>query len=158
VAPTANNNLINTLFQNTLANRVPGQLPFTVDLNCHCYDPNKTFALNPAAWVNPPAGQFGATAAYHSDYRTQRRPTENMNISRTWRVKERYSFNLRFELTNVFNRGFWGNPSATNAQATQTRLANGNTASGFGYMNAVTPGFTGGNVPRNGLIVGRFTF
>ena len=81
-----------------------------------------------------------------------------MNIGRTWRLKEKYSFNLRFELTNVFNRGFWGNPSATNAQATQTRLANGNTASGFGYMNAVTPGFTGGNVPRNGLIVGRFTF
>ena len=158
VAPTANNNLINTLFQNTLANRVPGQPPFTVDLNCHCYDPNKTFALNPAAWGNPPAGQFGATAAYYGDYRAQRRPTENMNIGRTWRVKERYSFNLRFELTNVFNRGFWGNPSATNAQATQTRLANGNTASGFGYMNAVTPGFTGGNVPRNGLIVGRFTF
>jgi len=158
VAPTANNNLINTVFQNTLSNRVPGQPLFTVDLNCHCYDPNKTFALNPAAWVNPPAGQFGATAAYYSDYRTQRRPTENMNIGRTWPVKERYSFNLRFELTNVFNRGFWGNPSATNAQATQTRLANGNTASGFGYMNAVTPGFTGGNVPRNGLIVGRFTF
>jgi hypothetical protein len=157
-APTANNNLNSTVFQNTLADRVPAQPLYTVDLNCHCYDPNKNFALNPAAWVNPPVGQFGTTAAYYSDYRTQRRPTENMNVGRTWRLKERYTFNLRFELTNVFNRGFWGNPSASNAQATQTRLANGNTASGFGYMNAVTPGFTGGSVPRNGLIVGRFTF
>ena len=68
------------------------------------------------------------TRANYSDYRRQRRPTENMNVGRTWRVRERYSFNLRLELTNVFNRGFWGNPSATNAQATQSRLANGNTA------------------------------
>jgi len=158
VAPTANNNLGGEVFQTTFANRVPGQPLYTVDLNCHCYDPNKTFALNPAAWVNPPAGQFGYSAAYYGDYRTQRRPGENMNFGRTWRFKERASLNIRFELTNVFNRAYWGNPTSTNAQAIQTRTPNGNAASGFGFMNTITPGFTGAQVPRNGTLIARFTF
>ncbi|MBZ5578286.1 MAG: TonB-dependent receptor [Acidobacteriia bacterium] len=158
--PLAQNNLGNQVFQTTFANRVAGQPLFTVDPNCHCYDPNTTFLLNPNAWstTTPAAGQFGSSAAYYSDYRTQRRPSENMNLGRTWRFKERASFNLRFELTNVFNRAYWGNPTATNAQQIQTRQKNGNAASGFGFMNTITPGFTGALVPRNGLIVARLTF
>jgi hypothetical protein len=151
--PTANNNLSSVLFQSTNANRVPGQPLYTVDLNCHCYDPNKTFALNPAAWTNPAAGQFGVSASYYNDYRTQRRPQENMNLGRTWRAGEKYTFNLRIEFTNAFNRGYWGNPSSTNFQTAQTRLANGNNAAGFGFIST-----TSGTSPRNGLLVGRFTF
>src|SRR4029077_14365260 len=30
----------NVVFQNTVMNRVPSESPFTVDLNCHCFDPN----------------------------------------------------------------------------------------------------------------------
>jgi hypothetical protein len=158
VAPTANNNMISTVFQNTFANRVPGQPLFTVDPNCHCYDPNKTFLLNPAAWTDPLPGQFGTSAAYYSDYRTQRRPGENMNLGRTWRFKERATLNIRFELTNVFNRAYWGNPTATNAKAPQTKNPSGNAASGFGFMNTITPGFTGAQVPRNGTLIARFSF
>jgi carboxypeptidase family protein len=166
-APFANNNLNTQIFagtlgvvgSNTFANRVSGQPLFTVsDPNCHCYDPNTTFLLNKNAWVDPGAGQFGSSAAYYSDYRTQRRPSENMNLGRTWRFKESMSFNLRFELTNVFNRAYWGNPAFANAKLPQTNQRNGNTASGFGFMNTITPGFTGALVPRNGLIVARFTF
>ena len=51
--PSAQSNLNSHLFQGTFANRVPGQPLFTVDLNCHCYDPKKTFVLNPNAWVDP---------------------------------------------------------------------------------------------------------
>ncbi|HEY2844954.1 MAG TPA: TonB-dependent receptor, partial [Bryobacteraceae bacterium] len=152
-APAANNNLATALFQTTVANRVPGVPLYTVDLNCHCYDPNKTFALNPAAWVDPAAGQFGTSAAYYNDYRTQRRPQENMNLGRTWRIKEKMTFNLRFEVTDAFNRGHYNNPTSTNAKATQTLLANGNAASGFGYLSPATAA-----APRNGLVVGRFTF
>ena len=152
-APTANNNLSSTLEQTTIAERVPGVPLYTVDLNCHCYDPNKTFALNPAAWINPPAGQFGNTAQYYNDYRTQRRPQENMNFGRTWRVKETMTFNLRFEVTDAFNRGHYSNPTSTSAQATQSLLTNGNAASGFGYLSPATAA-----APRNGLLVGRFTF
>jgi hypothetical protein len=151
--PTANNNLSTTLFQSTLAQRVPGVPLYTVDLNCHCYDPNKTFALNKDAWTNPAAGQFGTTAAYYSDYRYQRRPQENMNFGRTWNIKERYTFNIRFEITDAFNRGHYNNPTAGNFQMTQTTQANGNASSGFGYLSPATAA-----APRNGLLVGRFTF
>jgi hypothetical protein len=166
--PFANNNLNQTIFANTpggvagstgtFANRVPGVPLFTVDPNCHCYDPNKTFLLNPAAWTNPAPGTFGTSAAFYGDYRTQRRPGENMNLGRTWRFKERMSFNLRIEFYNVFNRAYWGNPSSTNFQLTQTRQKNGNAASGFGFMNTLTPGFLGSQIPRNGTLVARFVF
>jgi hypothetical protein len=43
----------------TYANRVPGIPLFTVDENCHCFDPNMSFILNPQAWTNPAAGQWG---------------------------------------------------------------------------------------------------
>src|SRR5215471_11789647 len=52
-APAAANNLTAALGRGTFANRVPGQSFFAVDLNCHCYDPNNTFVLNPAAWSTP---------------------------------------------------------------------------------------------------------
>jgi len=144
----------------TFANRVPGQPLFNVDLNCHCYDPSKTFAFNPAAWVNPPAGQFGTSAAYYNDYRTQRRPTENLNFGRTFRFKERYALNIRAEFSNIFNRAFWNNGTATNAAAAQTRSANGVALSGFGYMNTTTfSQSSGANIlPRQGVLVARFTF
>jgi len=159
-APLASNNLASAVFQNTFADRVPGQNPFTVDLNCHCYDPNKTFVLNPNAWTNPPAGQFGTSAAYFSDYRSQRRPVENMNLGREWRVKERYRINVRIEFTNIFNRAYVFNPTSTSATATQTYvksgLTAGNTASGFGFINTLS--YTPQVGPRNGVLVARFSF
>lgn len=33
-------------------------------MNCHCFDPSKTFVLNPAAWSEPGPLQFGTAAAY----------------------------------------------------------------------------------------------
>jgi hypothetical protein len=168
--PFANNNLNSTLFAGstaitsstgTFADRVPGVPLFLQNLNCHCFDPQANFVLNPAAWVNPPAGQFGTSAAYYSNYRQQRRPVENMNFGRTWRIRERMTLNIRAEFTNVFNRSYIGNPTNTNAQAIQTRITSGatagNTASGFGYINAQTPGVTNG-YPRNGNLIARFSF
>src|SRR5262245_28537773 len=32
----------------------------------------ETFVLNPNAWLNPPAGQFGTAAPYYSDYRDRK--------------------------------------------------------------------------------------
>ncbi|HEY6347743.1 MAG TPA: TonB-dependent receptor [Bryobacteraceae bacterium] len=160
--PFAQSNLNSYLFQGTsFANRVPGVPLYTVDLNCHCYDPNKTFVLNPAAWVDPAPGQWGASPAYYSDYRTQRRPRENMNLGRTWRIKERYSINFRMEFTNVFNRSFWGDPTSTNAKLQQVTLSNGNTSAGFGRVNTTAPSAFGSvfNLqPRQGVVVGRFSF
>ena len=102
--PAATTNLSALVFQTARVDRVPGVPLFTHDLNCHCFDPSKTFVLNPAAWVNPPNGQFGTANAHYSDYREQRRPVENMSIGRNIRIKERANLLIRAEFTNVFNR------------------------------------------------------
>jgi hypothetical protein len=153
-SPTATSNLATYTFQPTLMDRVPGVPLFTHDLNCHCFDPNTTFVLNPAAWVNPPAGQYGTAATYYSDYRYQRRPAENLSLARNFRVKERMNLQIRAEFTNVFNRTEMNNPTSVNALATQSRNAASQTTAGFGYVNV---GTTFG-APRSGQIVARFQF
>ena len=166
LVPYANNSINNVLFRagappstGTFANRVPGQAPFTVDLNCHCFNPNTTFVLNPKAWVDPPAGQFGASAAYYSDYRQPRRPQENINLGRVFRLKERATMELRMEFQNVFNRAYFQNPVSTNAAATQV-TRNGQTVSGFGYINTTVPlaATFAAPGPRAGNAVLRFSF
>jgi hypothetical protein len=167
--PNAQSNLNSYLFQGpSFANRVAGQPLYTVDLNCHCYDPNKTFVLNPNAWTDPAPGQWGASPAYYNDYRAQRHPRENMNFGRTFRIKERATVNIRMEFTNVFNRAYWGSPSGTsltNAQLKQVYFTsgatNGNTSAGFGRVVTTSPsefGSAANLLPRQGVLVGRFTF
>jgi hypothetical protein len=155
-APTSTNSQATYLFQNTLFSRVPGVPLFTqgVDLNCHCYDPNTTFVLNPNAWSNPAPGQWGTSAAYYTDYRYQRRPVENISLGRVFRVKERASLQIRAEFTNIFNRAEANNPTATNALATPTRGNAGQTTAGFGYINTATTF----SPPRQGQLVARFQF
>jgi hypothetical protein len=164
-APFAQNGLSAILFRSTgptstssaiLMSRVPGVPLFTQDLNCHCFDPNKTFVLNPAAWVNPPAGQFGTAAGYYDDYRYQRRPLENMSLARTFRFRAegKMSLQVRAEFTNIFNRAEPNNPTAVNALATQIKNATGQTSAGFGYVNNATTASS----PRQGTLVARFQF
>jgi hypothetical protein len=152
-APTATNSLSSVLFQSTFADRVPGVPLFTQNLNCHCFDPNKTFVLNPAAWTQPPAGQFGTAAEYYNDYRYQRRPDEEGNLGRRWQIREGMSLEFRAIFTNIFNRTGMNNPSASNAQATQTMNSAGQTTGGFGYINTGSAG-----PPRNGTLEMRFQF
>jgi hypothetical protein len=156
-APTSTNSMATYVFQSTNFNRVPGVPLFTQDLNCHCFDPNKTFVLNPAAWANPASGQWGTAAAYYSDYRYQRRPVENLSLGRNFRIKEKANLQIRAEFTNAFNRTEPNNPTATNALATQTRAdkndPNSATTAGFGYINVATAG-----APRQGQFVARFQF
>ncbi len=152
--PTANNSLSTALFRSTFANRVPGQPLFLEDLNCHCFDPTKSLVLNPNAWVDPSAGQFGTSAAYYNDYRQQRRPAENLSFGRVFRLKERASLQIRAEFTNIFNRVVWPNPVSTNAEATTT-TNRGLLSAGFGFINT-TNGM--GSAPRSGMLVARFSF
>jgi Carboxypeptidase regulatory-like domain/TonB dependent receptor-like, beta-barrel len=170
VVPSAQSSpgLANLVGQTTFANRVPGEPLFTEDLNCHCFDPRNTFVLNPKAWADPPAGTFGTAAAYYGDYREQRRPQEQMNFGRTFRIKEKVTFNIRAEFSNIFNRAFIPNPGTgptvvggtptilnlTNATTSvQVRNPNGTTASGFGALLNLAP-----IAPRQGNIVARITF
>jgi hypothetical protein len=173
--PQATTGLNSIIFQNTNVNRVPGVPLFTVDLNCHCFDPNKTFVLNPAAWVNPPLGQFGTANAHYDDYRQQRRPGEGMSLARHFRIKERADVQIRAEFSNIFNRAGLNVPTSTNAFATQTCAGGpckpGSTATGgFGYINpaavggnntnpaAATTGMFATPQPRQGTFVVRLQF
>jgi hypothetical protein len=85
LAPCSNNGLNSDLLRTasciTFDNRVPGQNPFLQNLNGHNFDPNKTFVLNPAAWSDPGAGNWGFGAPYYNDYRYQRRPGESLSLS-----------------------------------------------------------------------------
>ncbi|HEY6346674.1 MAG TPA: TonB-dependent receptor [Bryobacteraceae bacterium] len=143
------------VFNSTVQDRVPGVPLFTENLNCGCFDPSRTFVLNPKAWVNPPAGQFG-TATFYNDYRYQRRPVENLAFGRLFRIHESVGLNLRVEFQNLFNRTEVNNPTATNPQAAQTvNSATGQTTAGFGYINTLGTTF---GTPRQGMIVARFQF
>jgi hypothetical protein len=157
-AATTSPSMGNLIFENTVQNRVPGVPLYLQDLNCHCFDPSTTFALNPAAWTNPAPGQFG-TATYYDDYRYQRRPVENVALGRLFRIREKTSLSLRVEFTNVFNRTEVNDPSSTNPQQTQTRVNNGDahsqTTAGFGFINTLGTTF---GAPRQGQVVARFTF
>lgn len=152
-SPASNNNLNALLFQNTRMNRVPGQPLYLKNINDGSIDPNKEFVLNPAAWTDVPAGTWGAAPAYYSDFRYARRPSEQLSLGRTFRLKERYMFQIRGEFFNPFNRNFLNNPVVTNPAQTQV-IRNGVPVSGFGYINSAV---VGGN-PRNGQIVARFQF
>ncbi|MEP6962412.1 MAG: TonB-dependent receptor, partial [Acidobacteriota bacterium] len=154
--PGANSNLNSFLFRGaSYANRAAGQPLFLNDLNDNSLDPARTLYLNPAAWADPPTGQFSSSAAYYTDYRLQRRPTENMSVGRTFRVKERVTFNVRGEFSNIFNRTQMSNPSSASIATTVAKnTSTGVYTSGFGFINT---GATA-SLPRQGSIVARLQF
>jgi hypothetical protein len=159
---TTNPVLGNIVFQNTFQTRVAGEPLFNQDLNCHCFDPNTTFVLNPKAWANPGPGQFGG-GTYYGDYRRQRHPYENLSVGRVFRLQEKVNLNIRVEMTNVFNRAYINDPTALNPAAVPTRLAGtSQTTAGYGFINnAVLNQGTfavAGGQPRQGQIVARLQF
>ena len=159
--------LSNITFQGTQYQIRTGQPLYLKDLNCRCFDPNTTIVLNPAAWTNPLPGQYGGPTHY-GDFRGERRPVENFGVGRQFRIRERVSFNIRAEFTNIFNRTYMNDPSASgtggNPQAAPTcKLPGGGNgpcspglqiASGFGSINTssvIAP-------ERRGQLVARFEF
>jgi hypothetical protein len=152
--PTAQNNLNQHLLRSTVANRVPGEPLFLKDINCHCFDPSNEYVLNPNAWAEPAAGQWGTSAAYYNDYRSFRRPSEQFSLGRTFRFRERMDFEVVAMFFNAFNRTYLNDPDSGNARATPTRAANGTTTAGFGRINTGTTAFG----PRDGVLNARFRF
>jgi hypothetical protein len=163
--------------------RVPGQPLYLKDLNCHCINPWSDQLLNPLAWTNPTStgqpdyttnnsggsvnGVFGPQTFY-GDFRGPRRPIENLNFGRNFRIKERMNFQIRAEFTNALNRTFLGNPSTTTSPRVAIgRNGAGQITSGFGTINATfSTGTSGGfatlagnpSLPRQGTLIARFTF
>jgi hypothetical protein len=157
--PASTTSIANQVFQGALDNRVPGQPLYLVpSLNCHCYDPSTTPVLNPAAWAAPAPGQFGVSAPFYSDFRYERHPAENINLGRTWRIREKMSFNLRVDFSNFLNRTYLNNVTATNPTTPVTRNGAGLLTGGFGYISTAFASTSQLAQPRNGTIVARFIF
>jgi Carboxypeptidase regulatory-like domain len=160
---------------------IPGMSPWSVNwtdysgvhhttplnINCHCFDPTTTQVLNPAAFTNVPNGAFAADQASIRSFRGPRVPSENANFSRTFRVKERYSFQIRAEFTNIFNRMIWpvalGQTTAVNITGINSATAPTVYTSGpnkglySGGFGTIVPGTTASG-QRAGTVVARFTF
>lgn len=167
-SPFAQNNLVTTQLlrdytvansnpsgnTGNLMNRVPGVPLFQKDLNGGGINPTTDLVLNPAAWSSPGPGQWGTAAPYYNDFRYQRRPTENVGFSRTFRIRERMSAQIRMEFSNILNRTEALNPVGTNALAPTTRSANGTLTGGFGFIATNTVYAQ----PRQGTMVLRFQF
>src|SRR5262249_31177362 len=96
----------------TFENRVPGVRLLLKDPNCRCIDPTKELVLNPAAWIDAPAGPFGASAPYYNEYRWQRKPSEHLSVGRDFVMNRERNIKLqvRAEFQNVFNRLFLSSP------------------------------------------------
>jgi hypothetical protein len=176
--PASNNGLLTQLARDrtnnpavwgggqTYWNRVPGVKTLLFDPNCKCFDPTTQLVLNPAAWVDAPAGQFGTSAPFYNNLRWQRQPAESLSLGRTFGLakENRVKLDVRVEFFNVFNRLFLANPTpissvtqspGPNVAAPTTRNAAGQLTSGYGFVNT----FNGnGSSPRNGQIVARFSF
>ncbi|MEI9814217.1 MAG: carboxypeptidase regulatory-like domain-containing protein [Acidobacteriota bacterium] len=143
-----------------------------LDINCHCFDPEKTQVLNPAAWEAIPAGQWGAQTQQLPFLRAARRPSENANLARNFRMGPdgRYTLQLRVEFTNIFNRTFLPNPYAGVALATNPGnpstpigvSSDGRYVSGFGTFgnlrNAGAFNVAGNPAQRQGTFIARFSF
>jgi hypothetical protein len=163
VAPSSNNQLNSLLFRGTRFNRVNGEPLFTKDPNCReCFDPRKEFVLNPKAWSDAAAGQWGTGAAYYDDYRWARQPDEQFSFGRTFRMRESMSLHVRMEFFNIFNRMLIPNTALTSANPAATQVStNGVPISGFGRVETATGSFTltsGMSNVRNGQLVMRLQF
>src|ERR1035437_765682 len=155
MSPLAQNAISSLIFQSNIPmNRVAGVPLFLNDPNSA--DPKSTFVLNPAAWSNPAPGTMGTASKYYGDYRNRRRPDESFNISKSFKIRERATFQVRFELYNAFNRTRLNAPTSTNSLATQVVSSNGVATSGFGWVDPT--GANGVGNPRTGQLVARITF
>ena len=169
-SPTAN-------YLTSEESRVPGQPLYLKNVNdIHSYNPYTDIVLNPAAWAACPTnGTCPAASTLYSDFRGPRHPTENANISRNFRIKERVNFQIRGEFVNIFNRTLMPAPSTVGPQNLPVRNGLSIYTSGFGVVNAyATPGAStsaatiptavasGLGIPllvgRSGTLIARFTF
>jgi hypothetical protein len=99
------------------------------------FDPNKDLWYDKSVFnqgITPATldSLFGNATRNNPKLRTPWNLNENVSLARTFRFSERFSFDLRGEVFNVFNRVRWGNAN------------NGITSASFGRVTTM------GNTPR----------
>jgi hypothetical protein len=137
-----------------------GQPTNTSPLNSK-YNPYTDVLLNPAAWtlcpVNTNCGNSGND--FLKSFRGRRKPSENANIGRNFRIKESMNLQIRGEFVNIFNRDLeYGSPSVTSPQNPITKNSLGIITSGFGTAPTYLAPGSGGATGRTGTVIMRFSF
>lgn len=140
--------------------RVPGQPLYLKDINCKCINPYFDQVLNPAAWQVLPTNAVGmAGGNLIEDFRGPRHPSENANIGRNFRIRERMNLQFRGEFVNIFNRTEMPSPGTANPQNALVHNSLGILTGGFGVMNAYqAPNASNIFTGRTGTLVMRFSF
>jgi hypothetical protein len=106
------------------------------------FDPNKNLFLNASVFPTQNFFSFGNATRYNPKMRYLPGYNENINVARTFKVKERASFEFRAEAFNIFNRVQFGPLGGA------TTLGNAN----FGKWQSQS------NAPRRLQLVGKITW
>jgi hypothetical protein len=132
-----------------------------LDINCHCFDPEKTIVLNPQAWEAVPDAQWAAQTQILPFFRAARRPSEAMNLARNFRFgpENRFTLQIRAEFQNIFNRRFLPTPqiAGLNFNTPPTVSSDGRYTAGFGTFGNLRNASQFGT-PRGGQLIARFSF
>ena len=138
-----------------------------LDINCHCFDPEKTVVINPAAWQTIPDATWTADTATYAFFRQARTPRESANLAKNFKIKERFQFQIRMEFANIFNRTYLPSPalgfSPVNTASTLQKSVDGRYIGGFGTFNnlrnsGALAGAGLGSSQRAGQLIARITF
>ena len=123
-----------------------------VDPYLHTSD--KTQWLNPAAFSLPGPGQLGSLGK--GSIRGRSTTNVDFSIAKNWRFKERYGFQFRGEMFNVFNHTNFGR---TDAYVNNLNLQGNSTLSNFGKSTNGSFGTIGrAGDPREIQFGFKFTF
>jgi hypothetical protein len=133
-----------------------------IDINCKCFDPEKTIVLNPNVWTAVEDGKWPISNQILSDVRGPRQPQESGNLSRNFKFGKdgRMALQVRVEFQNIFNRKLLPiTPQISNLNWNQapTRSTDGRYTAGFGTFGNLRVNNAFG-AERSGVFVGRFTF
>jgi hypothetical protein len=138
-----------------------------LDINCKCFNPQTTQIFNPAAWTSVNNGAWSNSYSTIRDYRGFRSPTENVNFSRTFAIKERVKLTIRAEWANAFNRLRYSSLTLSASSFTTPLTCsgglnggactdtNGIKSGGFGSIVVPSTGATG---QRSGDLIMRLQF
>jgi hypothetical protein len=127
-----------------------------IDLNCHCFDPRTTVALNPNAWSAVPDGEFAANQSSIRAFRGFRLPEESANFGRNFQITEKVNLQIRAEWTNIFNRLLLPQPNTAASYLTRPTQVNGIYTGGYGTV--IPTAGNGITSMRTGQLIARFTF
>jgi hypothetical protein len=131
-----------------------------LDINCHCFDPERTPLLDPTVWEAVPDLTWPGQTQQLTFFRGPRQPQESGNISRNFRFGKdgRFTLNVRAEFQNIFNRRLLPTTiTLGNFNTGVTRNAIGRATAGFGVFGDPAVADSYGR-ERTGTFVGRLTF